>query len=92
MVRARAGPVLVATYGQAYALARRNAQACENAEERSCTCICGGRFHGKTHPAVFVAEYAAKLVGQAFDETQQSELFDFPASPSNWDSGAGGLA
>lgn len=64
------------TYGQAYALAQRNAQACENAEERSCTCACGGRFHGKAHAPVFVAEYAAQLVGQAFDPAQQPDLFE----------------
>jgi len=64
------------TYDQGYALAQRNAQACENAQEQRCTCVCGGRFHGKGHPAVFVAEYAAQLVGQAFDPAQQPDLFE----------------
>jgi hypothetical protein len=63
------------TYGQSYALAKANAEACENAEERRCTCACKGRFHGKAHPAVFVAEYAAQLAGQAFDPSEQSDLF-----------------
>lgn len=64
------------TYGQAYALAKRNAQACEEAQLRDCRCACGGRFHGKAHAPLFVAEYAARLTAEANAATQQRELFD----------------
>lgn len=57
------------TYGQAYALAARNAKACEEAAQPDCSCACGGRFHGKAHSPVFVAEYAAQLA--ATPETRQ---------------------
>ncbi|HEY6177634.1 MAG TPA: hypothetical protein VIX73_24420 [Kofleriaceae bacterium] len=67
------------TYGQAYALAKSNAEACENASERRCKCACKGRFHGKQHSPVFVAEYAAQLVGQEFDPSEQVDLFREPA-------------
>jgi len=62
------------TYGQAYALARRNADACENATETRCTCVCGGRFHGKQHPGVFVAEYAGRL--QSAEAREQLDLLE----------------
>jgi hypothetical protein len=67
------------SYAQSYALAQRNAEACENATHEQCTCACGGRFHGKAHSAVFVAEYAARLNAEAEQRKQQPDLFAEPS-------------
>lgn len=63
------------TYGQGYALAARNAQACEEARQPDCSCACGGRFHGAAHPGPFVAEYAAQLAAVT-PETPQIDLLE----------------
>lgn len=40
-----------------------------------CSCVCGGRYHGKPHPPMFVAEYAARLAAQE-QEAEEIDLFN----------------
>lgn len=67
---------MTTTYSQAYALAAKNARACEEAAKPDCTCACGGRYHGTAHPGVFVAEYAAQLYATSEQGRQQLELLE----------------
>jgi hypothetical protein len=55
-------------YDEAYVVARAKTDACERAAgTASCGCVCSGRYHGKKHPPMFVAEYAARLAAQGID-------------------------
>ena len=45
------------------ALFERNAKACEEAKYATCTCACGGQFHGTKHEAAWINATWAEIEG-----------------------------
>lgn len=69
-------------YSKAYEAAKERAATCEAALQlQPCDCVCGGRYHGKKHPPMFIAEYAARLAAQNRPDTETIDLFSEWGTP-----------